>query len=670
MASIYLQLNTHKKNYNKLTTNTQETNITIEKIDDKTIQQQNVNNYKKYKKNYYLRRYENYFHKKLVIKYNVLPQEYNLIQLDNFITAKYCHDLASFKENLIYYDSEEFLKRYYKINESNIKIPIFSDFYKSYLNFFCFPTFAELKLNDFIEEMVENKAKAFYNENYQEEEDGKEGKNSQDKIDTIIFNPKVRLDISRKNTLTDLSKTTIKHNLSSKSSINSTNTINNILDILKSKINQNNITLKKTNKKNNLLKKENNNDSQTERIKFDINISKILLNDNSNCITDRNNKNNINKIKNINIKNYIKKGIKSEKNSKNNLIKLIKNKYIIRKISQKNNPIKNKINNSKKISQNNNIKEIKKLNLSNNLLKNVKNNKNSLENNNKNNNITSNKIKTNKKNASKKVIKINNKNLKHNTINDNNGHNTDRESKNYIPNINKINKNQKLHPFLKIALNFNKSSPKRKSIIFNKKMNSKDSKISLTDRNKSNKLKNKISLNSNINTNLTEYLKCYKKRAIKKFGNKYKKIQPISRNYKIGLEDIRTTIVKSSLRKNNIKDNIKNNFYSSSKKKLGVYNKFSLVTKNTYSKNKTQKILRTSKEVNFFKKEKSNLTTINLSNWQSKRRHLKMSNFKTINVKKSNLPLNKLIIMTMGLSNNNHTIKKQTTLNKINLPNL
>ena len=141
MTSIFLQLNLHKKSHKKLLTNNQETNTTTEKFEEKTKSSliQINNNKKKMRNNYYLKRYENYFHKKLVIKYNVLPQEYNLMQLNNFVSAKYCHSLASFKEKLIYNDNEEFLKDYYKLIESKKEIPKFSEFYKSYLNFFVFP---------------------------------------------------------------------------------------------------------------------------------------------------------------------------------------------------------------------------------------------------------------------------------------------------------------------------------------------------------------------------------------------------------------------------------------------------------------------------------------------------------------------------------------------------
>ena len=172
-----------------------------------------LNKYEK-EKSLYLKQYKNYFHKKLVIKYNILPNEYKLMKIDNFITAKYCRDLAIFKENLIFNYDEEFLKRYYLMKESVKKIPLFSDFYKSYLTFFCTPTLTELALNDLIEEMVEKKAKVFYKENFKEEDEKSKSK----MINTVIFTNKIRSEISRKNTLTNLTKTTINNNVTNKSS--------------------------------------------------------------------------------------------------------------------------------------------------------------------------------------------------------------------------------------------------------------------------------------------------------------------------------------------------------------------------------------------------------------------------------------------------------------------
>jgi hypothetical protein len=115
--------------------------------------------------------------------------------------------------------------------------------------------------------------------------------------------------------------------------------------------------------------------------------------------------------------------------------------------------------------------------------------------------------------------------LKTNKVEEETGNFTDRERRNHIPNMNKIHNSKalpdnKLQTFLKIALNFNKSPLKKRTTLFYKKKRNKDSKISFTDRykNRSNKLKTKINLNADINSNLTEYIKCNKKKIIKYFG--------------------------------------------------------------------------------------------------------------------------------------------------------
>ena len=210
-----------KKNHQIKMTKTLETNVTSDKGEEKSksnSQTSNQNNIlPKNKTNIFLLQYQKYFNKKLVIKYNILPNEYTLMKLDNFITAKYCHSLASFKEKLIFNYDEEFLNRFYTKRESKKQIPLFSEFYKSYLKFFCFPTLAELRLNDLIEDMVEKKAKAFYNENFTEKD--KNEKNEK-KINVVIFTNKIRQDISRRNSLTNLTKTTIKNkSITNKSSV-------------------------------------------------------------------------------------------------------------------------------------------------------------------------------------------------------------------------------------------------------------------------------------------------------------------------------------------------------------------------------------------------------------------------------------------------------------------
>ena len=107
MNAIFLQMSSTRKNHNPKMTKTLETNITSDKGEEKS---QNItylllsNNatIKKDKNSLYLLQYQKYFMKKLVIKYNVLPNEYNLMKLENFIEAKYCHSLARFKELLLF----------------------------------------------------------------------------------------------------------------------------------------------------------------------------------------------------------------------------------------------------------------------------------------------------------------------------------------------------------------------------------------------------------------------------------------------------------------------------------------------------------------------------------------------------------------------------------------
>ena len=679
ITPIYLQLNHKKNNNNKFLTHTQETNTT-EKIDDKTKsivnQQQNQKeNNKKNRNNYYLKRYESYFHKKLVIKFNVLPHEYNLIQLDNFITAKYCHSLASFKEKLIYNDNEEFLKMYSKIDDSVNKIPLLAEFYKSYLHFFCFPTFTELRINDLFEEIVENKAKIFYNENYKmKSKEDKYNKSSNKSINSTIFTKKIRQNISRKNTLIDLSKTTINNSFSNKNSLNSIKTISKIMELLDNRTNKNNLTIRNESKNFNLLKKEEKQDISDKEDFIKGKIKKLdldnrLIENKNNCITDRDYKK-INNSNNNSNKNSIKikkteKRIKTDNNSKNNLVEIMKNQYVTNKLNI--NKKYDKYNNqkNKKDSLNKNTKNIRKSSKIKNFCNNI--------NNNDENKIP---IKS-KKSGSKKINKIFNIiNIKKNKIEKNSGSNTERERRNYIPKIKKIHNKglleNKFHTFLKIVLNFSKSPPKKRTTLLFKKISIKDSKTFLTDRYKNNsyKIKNKININSSMNPNLAECASLNKKNSLNSLGNKSKQIYHLSRNYQVGFEDIKTIITKTNFQKSRLKETYKTNGYNSSKKKLVPCLRFKNINRISSSKNKTQISLKSRDNTNsLIKKEKSYLTNISLSHLHSKGKKNKKSNFKTINMKKSFLPSNRLIINTIGLTNNRN-LKRQSNLNKINIPNI
>ena len=328
MNPIYLHMTTHKRNHHPKMTKTLETNITSEKGDEKSSNittPLNSNNgpTRKDKNSLYLIQYQKYFNKKLVIKYNILPNEYILMNLENFISAKYCHNLAIFKEMLIYNYDEEFMKRFYRKKDSVKKIPLFSEFYKSYLKFFCFPTLAELKLNDLIEDMVEKKAKAFYNDNYKDEND--KDKN-QKKINMIFFTNKVRQDISRENSLANLTKTSIKNNSFSNKSSSSLLTVEKLYDELNNeeKVNDNNPLNSKSEDK--ALSDKNNQKNKNNNLSNNINKINIIINKNCGLkntvfLHKIKNKINYNDINSNNISNRNSKYLGSATNSNNKKIK-------------------------------------------------------------------------------------------------------------------------------------------------------------------------------------------------------------------------------------------------------------------------------------------------------------------------------------------------------------
>ena len=95
-----------------------------------------------------------------------LKYQYSGLVMQNLIFNKNTHLVSVFKDYMIVDYIEEFLKRYYKINESHYKVPKFFLFYKNYLKFFCEPTLKNLYINNLIHNRCEKKAEFFYNENY------------------------------------------------------------------------------------------------------------------------------------------------------------------------------------------------------------------------------------------------------------------------------------------------------------------------------------------------------------------------------------------------------------------------------------------------------------------------------------------------------------------------
>ena len=353
--------------------------------------------------------WNNFIQKKLCKKYNTLPEKYALIQIDNFIKAKYCHTLLVFKENLIFHYNKEFMKKFFNKTESLKKISLFAEFYKTYLQFFCSPTLKELKLNELIEERVETKAMAFYKQNYEEKKDdnNKENKNI---LVTDFFTSQIRKDISRKNTLTDLSKTTIGlYTNSDKNYSNSNKSINSLINEMNKDINNiDEISNKEYN--NNLLKRENNKNLTDRNIKKDDLLKKNLFTSLNNLIPKDSKLSLIKKVPKIKLNiNFI-----NNKISKTNTEKSLFNKNITYIKNDTSNSINSIHSNKSKINTMNKTKPMyHKINIVNNKIIIINNNSKSKKNLMKQ--ITSKEL-INKKSKKKKNLTL----LTRNDINDNN----------------------------------------------------------------------------------------------------------------------------------------------------------------------------------------------------------------------------------------------------------
>ena len=110
-----------------------------------------------------------------LLKNNYFPEnEYdnymNLI-MEVLVFNKNCHLVTIFKDFMILDYIDEFLKRYYKNEESKDRIPRFANFYKNYLKFFCKPTFSDFECNEIIQEHSEKKAELYYNQNFKNKKD-------------------------------------------------------------------------------------------------------------------------------------------------------------------------------------------------------------------------------------------------------------------------------------------------------------------------------------------------------------------------------------------------------------------------------------------------------------------------------------------------------------------
>ena len=321
----------------------------------------------------------------LYSKYGDIEEDQNNLYINQILYDKTSHYNVKFKEYQYLDFIDEFLKRFYIIEESLIRIPKLSDYYKNYHNFFCRPTFRNYKICEIMHNYGDIKAEIFYRNNYQtsknEDKDNESSnKTSLSSLDNLtnnktIFDKKTRTILdninnnsSNKLTLTLDTSRTLKSNLNLLSKRSKDDSFIKSISPL---INYQNIILKdnKKNEKNNQNKTTSNpnRNKNIERNKFSLktklmnnnNIKSSLYNlvkNNLNCETIKHNQKRI--LKSPKLKSYLS-------NYKSNLEEFNKNKLkYLEKINNGNDKLKNKTintNNNNTNNLNSNFRNFSKL---------------------------------------------------------------------------------------------------------------------------------------------------------------------------------------------------------------------------------------------------------------------------------------------------------------------
>ena len=245
-----------------------------------------------------------------LIKYSTSKKKYNIFIINSIIFDQRIHKVAVFKNNLLWDESSEFLKRFYKKRESIERIPKISEYYVKYTLFP--PVYFGLEGLILIIMNKWTKRKRNYLEYIEDHEEEREAKKNKKKdisfepliSPSLITNKTSSKSIISKNTL-DLSK---YENESNKNMIAKKN--NN----LNKNINNHNKAIYNSKDK----KKENNSLSFSEIIDDLSSQYSILINNDNNKNAQIKNKENDKKFRknqnNINNNKYVKKEKRNEIN--------------------------------------------------------------------------------------------------------------------------------------------------------------------------------------------------------------------------------------------------------------------------------------------------------------------------------------------------------------------
>ena len=124
--------------------------------------------------------------KKFNRKYNIMPKRYNSTIIDNIIFNEKSHIVSRFKDLLISYDFNDFLKRFYTKNESAVRLPKYFEYYNLYSKIF--PNYTSIPEGKYFYINIQKKQRMIDLQENMENEKSKEKKQKKNNKKEIILN--------------------------------------------------------------------------------------------------------------------------------------------------------------------------------------------------------------------------------------------------------------------------------------------------------------------------------------------------------------------------------------------------------------------------------------------------------------------------------------------------
>ena len=256
-------------------------------------------------------------------KYSKMPKSYNMNIIDNIIYNEKSHIVAVFKDRLIIDDTGEFLKRYYKIRESNIRLPKFYEYYELYSKIF--PNYTAFYEGKYLYQNIQRKQRMIdLQERLEMEEFNDEDKSKSSRYENKekVFNTDAIDSIlnGTNNEGMEIIFNVNKNNIKQDEE-NFKKEINDIIDVINNYEIKNKLNINK--KYSNHEIKNNNNINKNASIPLNLNYSKTKRLRNSNSIILNNN--NTNNTYYNNIQSIISKFFKIPSHKKNGILNLHNN---------------------------------------------------------------------------------------------------------------------------------------------------------------------------------------------------------------------------------------------------------------------------------------------------------------------------------------------------------